>query len=196
MKLLRMSCITLIILLFSFIFLTNAVVLSMSTPHLFSLEDSAIAEGDVILVLGAGLKEDGTPNVILRDRLDTALALYEKKLAPRILLSGDHSGDYNEVGAMYNYLLAAGVPDDAMILDETGFSTSASIDGVQRLCGKNVRLLIVTQRYHLSRAVALALAAGIEADGVAAESDVFFFTQCYRELREIAARTKDFFNLF
>jgi len=83
---------------------------------------------DCILVLGAGLKPDGTPNHMLEDRLEAALTLYKEGAAPKLLLTGDHGQDeYDEVNAMKNYMLDHEVPEEDIFLDHAGFSTYDSM---------------------------------------------------------------------
>jgi len=149
------------------------------------------ADYDCILVLGAGLRPDGTPSDMLKDRLITAIELYEAGFSDLILLSGDCSGaDYDEVSAMRAYCLSNGIPEEAIVCDNFGFSTYESV------CNANEngyeRVIIVTQKYHLYRALYIAGEMNIDAVGVSA--DVRSYRgQTMRDLREIAARVKDFF---
>ena len=151
-----------------------------------------LADVDCILVLGCGVREDGTPSLMLRDRLDAGLWLYEAGSAPKLLMSGDHSRtNYDEVNAMKDYAMAAGVPSQDVFMDHAGFSTYESMYRARDVfCAAKV--LIVSQDYHLYRAVYDARALGLEAYGVAAE-DIPYAGQWMRELREVLARCKDFF---
>ena len=146
---------------------------------------------DCILVLGAGLRPDGTPSDMLTDRLKTAIALYERGISDILLLSGDCSGeDYDEVSAMKSYCLSNGIPEEAIVCDNFGFSTSESVYNAKE-CGYG-NMVIVTQKYHLHRA--LHIADRMELDAVGASADVRTYRgQTMRDLREIAARVKDFF---
>ena len=158
------------------------------------LSDPSAASGyDCILVLGCGVRTDGTPSPMLRDRLDCALALYRAGVSGKLLLSGDHgTKGYNEVGAMKRYMLEAGVPSEDLFMDHAGFSTYESIYRAKAVFqAENV--LIVTQRYHLYRALYLANALGLRAQGAAAEGENYA-GQTMRDLREILARAKDFFK--
>ena len=146
---------------------------------------------DCILVLGAGVKEDGTPNHMLEDRLSTALALYRAGAAPKLLLSGDHGKEqYDEVNAMKKYMLDAGVPKEDLFLDHAGFSTyetmyrAGAIFEVQKA-------IVVTQKYHQHRALYIGKALGMQVIGVASDQ-ARYRGQTLRDLREIAARDKDF----
>lgn len=144
---------------------------------------------DCILVLGAGLKPDGTPSHMLEDRLRGAVSLYRKGVSDVIFLSGDNSGeDYDEVTAMERYCLSAGIPQDAIRRDDIGFSTYESAYNATQMGYKDI--IVVTQRYHLYRAMYLFDGMGVQAEGFAADYREYFM-QSKRELREYAARCKD-----
>ena len=160
--------------------------------YILSDADAAALENvDCILVLGCGVREDGSPSLMLRDRLDMGLALYESGAAPKLLMSGDHSRtDYDEVNAMKDVALQAGVPSADVFMDHAGFSTYESMYRARDIfCVE--RVIIVSQRYHLYRAVYNARQLGLDAWGVAAE-DIAYVGQTMRETREILARAKDF----
>ncbi len=164
-----------------------------AAPYLLAREEAESLENvDCILVLGCGVRFDGSPSLMLRDRLDAGLALYEAGAAPKLLMSGDHSrADYDEVNAMKDYAMAAGVPSQDVFMDHAGFSTYESMYRARDVfCARTV--LIVSQGYHLYRAVYDARALGLEAYGTAAE-DISYTGQALRDLREILARCKDFF---
>lgn len=143
-----------------------------------------------VLVLGAGVINNELPSGILQSRLDEAFAIYQAYPEKRFIMSGDHRQDnYNEVGVMKQYLVDKGVPGSQIYLDHAGYST---YDSLYRL--KNVlqidRVVLVTQGYHLSRALMLAKHLGVKAEGIAApEVDS---TRFERESREVFARLKDF----
>ncbi len=152
--------------------------------------DEVTAGADCILVLGAGVYADGTPTPMLADRLDCALSLYEEGKAPKILVSGDHGQDhYDETNAMKDYLTARGVPSADVFMDHAGFNTYDSIYRARDIFGVE-RAVIVTQKYHLYRALYIADRLGISAQGVAADTR-YYHGQPYREVREMAARCKD-----
>lgn len=148
-------------------------------------------DADAIVVLGAGINWDGSPSAILQDRLDVAISLYNAGVAPKIIMSGDNSDStYNEVMAMANYAIEQGVSEDDIFCDHAGLST---YDSMYRLA--NVfsveRCVIVTQEYHLYRALYDAGAFGIEARGVASDLSEYTDMDSY-EQREFLARIKDF----
>ena len=148
---------------------------------------------DAILVLGAGLKQDGAPSDMLRDRLEAAITLYARGCSDRILLTGDRSGeDYDEVRSMYEYCLSRGIPEEALIGDGEGYSTYESMERAIR--DGHQCFLVVTQEYHLYRAVYIARALGADADGFASDYHTYR-GQIFRNVREYVARVKDFFQI-
>ena len=151
---------------------------------------------DAIVVLGAGLKADGTPSNMLKDRLNGAIEIYKKGVSPKIIVSGDCSGEYyDEVSAMRKYCIDNGVPDGDIIRDDNGFSTYETMDNVVRRMGYK-KIMVVTQKYHIYRSVYIARRMGANADGFSTDSlDYIFLAQRYREIREMAARFKDFFKV-
>jgi len=148
-------------------------------------------DADCILVLGCGVREDGTPSLMLRDRLEKGIELYEAGAAPKLLMSGDHGRkDYDEVNLMKGYAMEKGVPSEDIFMDHAGFSTYDSMYRARDIfCAEKV--IIVSQEYHLYRALYLAEKLGLEAYGVPAQ-DVNYRGQAYREFREMLARAKDF----
>lgn len=171
----------------------NGYVRHQAAAYLLSQEEAeALEDVDCILVLGCGVRPDGSPSLMLRDRLNAGLALYEAGAAPKLLMSGDHSrADYDEVNAMKDYAMAAGVPSQDVFMDHAGFSTYESMYRARDVfCAQ--KILIVSQGYHLYRAVYDARALGLEAYGTAAE-DIRYAGQFMRDLREVLARCKDYF---
>ena len=151
---------------------------------------------DAIVVLGAGLKSNGTPSNMLEDRLKGAIELYKKGISPKIILSGDCSGeDYDEVSAMQKYCVDNGVADGDIVRDDNGFSTYETMDNVVNKMGYK-RIIVVTQKYHIYRSVYIARRMGAEADGFSTDyRDYIFLAQRKRDIRELAARIKDFFKV-
>lgn len=171
--------------------LLNTVVLLVARQHIFTDAD-AVADTpyDCILVLGCGVTDNGAPSAMLQDRLETALSLYERGFSSKILVSGDHGQtDYDEVTVMKGFLIDAGVPSEDIFMDHAGFSTYESIVRARDVfCVQ--RVAIVTQRYHLYRAVYLAQCSGMQACGICAQGPVYAGA-ALRTAREIIARCKD-----
>ena len=169
----------------------NGWMIHSTKDAIFSLDEADQLSGDCILVLGCGIRSDGKPSHMLQDRLDVAIAAYQMGLAPKLLMSGDHGREhYDEVNAMKDYAISKGVPSEDIFMDHAGFSTYESIFRARDVFAAD-KISIVTQEYHLYRALHVANALGLEAYGVAADYHTYV-GQAYRELREILARNKDF----
>ncbi|MBQ7923428.1 MAG: YdcF family protein [Clostridia bacterium] len=173
--------------------LVNHLVVSQNREYIYpsgtSYDSLSLSDADCILVLGAGVREDGTPSHMLEDRILTGITLYEES-GTKLLMSGDHGrADYNEVGCMKDYAIDRGVPSEDIFMDHAGFSTYDSLYRARDVFGAK-KVIIVSQTYHLYRAVAIARSLGLEAVGVSADLRSYM-GQPIREVREIAARVKD-----
>ena len=159
--------------------------------RILSPEDAAaLTDVDCILVLGCGVRDDGTPSHMLEDRLRRGVELYHAKASPKLLMSGDHGREgYNEVGTMKQYAIDASVPSSDVFMDHAGFSTYESLYRAKEIFGAK-KIIIVSQEYHLSRALYIANELGLEAYGVAADYRSYS-GQIYRDVREVLARCKD-----
>ena len=178
--------ILLIVFALSMVFLAaaNIVVYSSAKNSIVTADEAENYDADCILVLGAGVREDGTPSLMLRDRLLTAIELYENGGAPKLLMSGDHGRiDYNEVECMKNFAGEHGVPEDDIFLDHAGFCTYDSVVRAKEVFGAE-KIIVVTQKY-------LAKAFDMDCVGVPAD-EVVYRGQTIRDIRESIARTKDF----
>lgn len=167
----------------------NVVVVGYGGYHII---DSAEAgeDYDCIMVLGCSVIGD-TPSNMLKARLDRAIELYKSGASDMLLLSGDTDIDsnYDEVAVMKQYAIDCGVDEAAIITDNNGFSTYESMYRAKNEFSIE-KILVVTQRYHLYRAVYDARLMGLKADGVVAVAETV--NQSYRQ-REFLARIKDFF---
>lgn len=175
------------------VFGINAYVKDVATKRILTPQEAAeLSDVDCILVLGCGIHADGSPSRMLADRLSRSVELYELQAAPKLLMSGDHgSAEYNEVATMREYALERGVPSEDIFMDHAGFSTYDSMYRAKEVFGAD-KIIIVTQDYHLYRAIYIAQELGMEAYGVAAQ-DIRYSGQTMRDMREILARVKDFF---
>ncbi|MBQ8497451.1 MAG: YdcF family protein [Clostridia bacterium] len=142
------------------------------------------------IVLGAKVHKGGRLSDMLRDRMETAIALYHAGTVDTLLLSGDGRGEWSEVKYMKLYAMEKGVPEDAILEDPEGFSTYESISRAKELYHLD-SLLIVTQKYHLYRAIYIAEDLDMYAKGASADLETYA-GQFYRDIREILARIKDF----
>ena len=144
----------------------------------------------VALVLGAFVQPDGRPSAMLADRLDAAAALYRDRRVGRVLVSGDHSRlDYDEVNAMRRELVRRGVPDDDVFTDHAGFDTWSTMVRARKVF--QVRsAIVVTQGFHMARALWLGKRAGLEVNGLAADRSGYGIEGGKSKVREVLARVK------
>ena len=172
----------------------NAYVIAKTRGMIISPQQAAETENtDCILILGCRVYEDGTPSHMLEDRLQQGVELFEAGAAPKLLMSGDHGQqDYDEVNAMKNYAVNCGIESSDVFMDHAGFSTYESLYRAKEIFGAE-KVIIVTQRYHLYRALYIARQLGLEAYGVASDPRSYA-GQIMRDIREILARNKDFLN--
>ena len=153
-------------------------------------EYAELLDVDCIIILGAGIWGD-KPSPMLEDRLLEGIKLYQNNVADKIIMSGDHGRkEYDEVNIMKNYAIEKGIPSENIFMDHAGFSTYESIYRAKDIFeAKNV--VIVTQKYHLYRALYIANQLGLEAYGVGADPRQYVGA-AYREIREVLAIDKDF----
>ena len=149
-----------------------------------------LSDIDCIIVLGCRVNGE-TPSPMLSDRLTRGVELYDMSAAPKLLMSGDHGRvSYDEVNAMKQFAIDRGVPSEDVFMDHAGFSTYETMYRAKEVFAAK-RVIIVTQKYHLYRAVYIAEQLGLEAYGV--DSDLqSYIKQPYYNAREILARDKDF----
>lgn len=172
------------------------VVFGIDLYVVFSTKDRIVSEYsdlndiDCILVLGAGVY-DGKPSPMLKDRLDTAVMLFNEGVSEKIIMSGDHmSESHDEVNVMKTYAVEEGINSSDVFMDHAGISTYDSIYRAKNIF-KAKRIVIVTQEYHLYRALYIAESLGLKSYGVSADT-VRYSGQFIRDIREILARDKDF----
>jgi SanA protein len=143
------------------------------------------------IVLGASVHRSGRPSDMLRDRLDTALELYQAGKVRKLLLTGDHGRrGYDEVSVMRKHVLAHGARPEDVFTDHAGFTTYESMARARAVFGVD-SAVVVTQAFHLPRAIYLARGLGLPAVGV--EADRHHYRAGFQTaLREAVARTKAF----
>ena len=170
------------------VYMVKATEKSIFTADTFKNDEKA----DCILILGAGVK-DSKPKPMLRDRLLTGIELYKSGAAKKIIMSGDHGrADYDEVNVMRAIALEQGVRAEDIFLDHAGFSTYDSVYRAKNIFGAE-NIIIVSQKYHLYRALYIAKKLDVKAAGVSADLNPYS-GQFKRDIREIIARDKDFFK--
>ena len=180
-----------IVLMLSLVLTVSFSMVKVTTSAIVTADTLPEEEYDCILVLGAGVRADGTPSDMLRDRVTVAVELYEATGAP-LLMSGDHTGNYNEVGVMKALAVEMGVPSEDIFLDHEGFSTYESLYRAKKVFGAD-KILLVTQEYHLHRALYIARELSMDAQGVSADLRPYIKQKQY-SLREHLARFKDLFT--
>ena len=170
---------------------SNAYTILSTRDDVHTVEDLAGAQADAVVVLGASVYADGTPSDILADRLEVAVDLYEAGAARAIIVSGDNrESHYNESDAMKQYCVDLGVPAEAVYVDHAGYDTYTSMYRARSAFHAD-NIIVVTQAYHLYRALATAQGLGMQAEGVLADKGAYD-NQLQYSVREVAARTKDF----
>lgn len=181
-----------VVLLIIVILTINLYMKATVKERILTPEEATELKADCILILGAGVWENDRPSRMLADRLNQGIELYQAGAADRLLMSGDHGrAEYDEVNVMKAYAMERGIPSEHIFMDHAGFSTYESMYRARDVFEAK-KVIIVTQRYHMYRALYVARALGLDAYGVT--SDPWQYQgQTYRELREMAARIKDFF---
>ncbi|MBQ5918590.1 MAG: YdcF family protein [Lachnospiraceae bacterium] len=169
----------------------NLLVIATTSGRILSIEEASKEDKvDCIIVLGAAVRPNGTPSAMLRDRLEKAVELYEAGVSDTIIVSGDHREDnYDEVNTMKYFLMDAGIPSEDIFMDHGGLSTYDTMYRAVNVFGVK-KAVVVTQKYHMYRALYIAKSLGIDAYGVNAK-EVSYSGQAKRDIREVLARIKD-----
>ena len=161
----------------------------------FNEIESSDISADFAIVLGCQVLPSGEPSTMLRHRLETGAALYFKGKVKKIIVSGDHGADhYDESNTMKDYLIEMGIPSEDIFMDHAGFSTYDSMKRAKEVFGVS-SAVVVSQKYHLYRAMYIGKMNGIEIHGTSASLERYGH-QWYYDLREYAARCKDFLMTF
>lgn len=170
--------------------LNRYMLVSGSDRIISQVEAQQLENVDCILVLGAGVYANKYPSPMLEDRLLEGVALYKLNVSDRILMSGDNSKvHYNEVKVMKDFAIKAGVPSEHIFQDHAGFSTYESMYRARDVFAAK-KIVVVTQEYHMYRALYIARSLGLDAYGVVSDPRIYA-GQAARDFREILARTKD-----
>lgn len=189
-KVLKYGIIFIIILAIIILGINLYVTISTSKQIIKENDYTKLSDIDCIIILGAGIWGDN-PSPMLEDRLLEGISLYQKNVSDKILMSGDHGKkEYDEVNIMKNYAIEKGIPSENIFMDHAGFSTYESIYRAKDIFEAK-KVIIITQKYHLYRALHIANQLEIEAYGVGADPRKYVGAT-YREIREILARNKDF----
>lgn len=190
MKIIKYVIIVVILILLSILAINFYVKLSTKKQIIENKDYSNLKDVDCIIVLGAGIWGD-KPSPMLEDRLLEAISLYEDNVSSKIIMSGDHGKeDYDEVNIMKNFAIEKGIPSENIFMDHAGFSSYDSLYRAKEIFGAK-KIIIVTQKYHLYRALYIANKLDLDAHGIGADPRQYVGAT-YRELREVLARNKDF----
>ena len=189
-KMLKYGIIVIVVLIVLIFGINFYVRLSTKKQIIKESEYSKLSDIDCIIILGAGIWGD-KPSPMLEDRLLEGINLYQNNISDKIIVSGDHGRkEHDEVNIMKNYLIEKGIPSENIFMDHAGFSTYESIYRAKEIFQAK-RMVIVTQKYHLYRALYIAKKLGIESYGVGSDPRQYVGAT-NREIREIFARDKDF----
>lgn len=173
------------------LFLVNFYIIRKEGNYVISEEQAMeLKDVDCIMVLGCGVRPDGRPSDMLSDRLARGISLYDEHASGKLLMSGDHGTvNYDEVNLMKQFAIDSGVPSENIFMDHAGFSTYESMYRARDIFQVK-KIVVVTQGYHMYRALYVARAMGMEAYGVTC-APIRYRGQSMRDLRELLARPKD-----
>ncbi len=176
----------LLIAIFLLLILLRVILYLSASKKTFQLEN--VPKSRVAIVFGAGLRKDGSPTPVLRDRVKTGVELYKSGKVEKLLLSGDNRfANYNEPASMASFARDLGVPQSDLILDYAGQSTYDSCYRAKAIF-KLDQAILVTQSFHLPRALLICNRLGIESIGVSADQRQYSLTSfLYWQLRELPA---------
>lgn len=168
-------------------------IIRLESYQYIKINKQLLPKTQTALVLGAGLSKNGKLSPIFKDRIDTAILLYQTKKVETILVSGDDgTTTHNEVNPARDYLLTQGVRDSDIFLDHAGFDTYSSMYRASEVF-RVTSAIIVTQSFHLPRSVFIARKLGITAYGIASDQHLYSFKN---NIREVFANVKAFLDLF
>ncbi len=177
------------------ILLIRILFMATASPKTFSQEEAPARR--VAIVFGAQVRRDGTPSAVLRDRVQTAVALYHSGKVEKLLMSGDNRfEDYNEPESMRQYALTIGMPDSDIVLDYAGRRTYDTCYRAKEIFGVDSAIL-VTQGFHLPRSLFLCKAFGIDVVGV--ESENYYYLKRSRLIwntRELFATVQSVLDVY
>jgi SanA protein len=180
---------------FSGVFFPKLIVLLYASPRTFTAND--VPTEHVAIVFGAGLLRDGSAGPVLRDRVETAVQLYQQGKVNKLLMSGDNSVvEHNEPEAMRQYALAFGIPDEDIVLDYAGRRTYDTCYRANFIFQVDSAIL-VTQGFHLPRAIFLCNWFGMESVGVESNNNYFRkISRFYWNTRELFATVQAVWDVF
>jgi SanA protein len=195
LKFLWRLTLTLSLLLFLGLLVPKLYVEISAAPHTYTVD--SVPRARVAIVFGAGLHRDGSPTAVLKDRVNTAAQLYQQGKVDKLLMSGDNRFvNYNEPEGMRQYALSLGIPDEDIVLDYAGRRTYDTCYRANAIFQVE-SAIVVTQNFHLPRALFLCNAFGVNADGV--EADTIYIRKIYRfiwGMRELFATSQAAWDVY
>ena len=178
-------------LLFIMYIYVNIYIKITSYKKILNCEPNNLKDYDCMLVLGAGIINNERPTLMLKDRLDKSIELYNKGIIKKIIMSGDHSKvNHDEVGIMKKYAIDRGIKSKDIFMDHAGICTYDSIYRAKEIFGVK-KMIIITQKYHLYRALYISNFLGIDAHGIKSDARIYR-KMPYHLVRESLARVKNF----
>jgi len=179
------------------VFVLGWAVLQVQTKHLGDIMTQTTEIGPhypVAIVLGAGINPDGTPSDMLHDRLVVGEELYKAHKVDKIMVTGDDGKEFaDEVTSMKTFLKTEGIPDEDVIIDEGGYRTLVSCQHAKEKF-HIASAILVTQRFHIARALYLCDAVGVDSVGITSDRQSYKYTTFYW-MRDLAASLKAFFDI-
>lgn len=193
LKRIIVGMIVILFIVFTILLGINFFVVAKTSKKILTQEQAEeLEEVDCILILGAGIWGEN-PSPMLEDRLLQGIDLYQNGVSHKIIMSGDHGKEnYDEVNVMKRFAIEKDVKSEDIFMDHAGFSTYDSMYRAKDIF-KAKKIIVVTQKYHIYRALYVAEQLGLEAYGVNSDPRSYV-GQTMRDLREILARDKDWFK--
>jgi SanA protein len=183
---------TIIFVLVVIIFLVSFLVIDNGSSAYIYSDVVNLPHAQVAVIPGAAILQNGDLSPVLRDRVDMAIAIYKKRVVEKILVTGNNGSlDYNEVNPVKSYLLKNNIPEQDIFLDHAGFDTYSSMYRAREVFLID-SMIVVSQAFHLPRAVYIARQLGITAYGITADRGHYLF---YNNVREMFADVKALSNL-
>lgn len=173
---------------------TNLIVLARAGREVHG-DPAQVGPAEAAIVLGAQVRPDGTMSRMLADRVSQGVALWRAGRVKYVLVSGDHhEWGYDEPTTMRRAMMSAGVPEDVIFTDHAGLDTRASMERARRVF-RIADAVVVTQGFHMKRALYLARSAGLKTQGLTSDLHPYGVQGLKGELREVGARVKAFLDV-
>ena len=172
----------------------SLIVVSKASGKMLTLEEIDVDDYDCVIVLGAGYRDNYQPSPMLKDRMDIGIKAFQAGKADKLLLSGDSMDpqSHDEIKVMYDYSVSNGISQQDILTDPYGLSTYESMWRARNVFNAE-KVIVITQKYHLYRAVYIGNQLGIETVGIACDQRDYGVKMIWYTIREVIARCKDYF---